>query len=164
MGEGNVNTDEIYIKAYDSKESFEWEKYALEQLKGTIAPELISANDKELIIIMKKIKFPKLNLCEIYKEGNSSIYKYGVALYNLKKTLAENGVAYYDWKNEHLFYDRENNKLYLIDYSEDPTQTTPDKNHKLLDKQFDFINKRQYISEKSFIEFKNKVNKERYYA
>jgi len=117
---------EVIEKKYWSKQKFLWEKYALEKLGGIVAPKIIEADENKLMIIMTKITFPPLDLMQVWSKGNKGLYNYGLALYELKKTLISKEVDYGDWKNEYMFYDEDNNKLYLIDFDAHETKTSSD--------------------------------------
>lgn len=151
-----------YSKKYRDSKKYEWEKYALQTLGGTIAPEIVTFDDDKLEIIMTYIEVPKLELDVIYNEGDESIYKYAQARYKLEKTLDEKGIKYYDWKNEHLFYDRGNNRLFLIDYDAHETKSIPNLKRDKIENQFSFLSVKEYLTHPEFIKFKKKLHNERY--
>ena len=155
---------QIFTKSYRDKSKYEWEKYALLQLEGTIASKLISFDDHKLIIEMSFIQVLNVDLMKICSQGDEAIYKYAEALYEVKKTLAEGGIAYYDWKREHISYDKNQNKITLIDYDEHETKIKPDIEHESINKKFEFVGKIKYINEHSFIIFKKYLEKIRYYV
>ncbi len=115
-----IKTNNSIIKNFINPQEFKWEKYALEALQETgVAPKLLGFDEKKMYIEMEIITLNNVNIYEIIKGGNIKILNFARAEYNLRKTLDENGVAYFDWKNSHLFYDQEKNFLRLIDYSGD---------------------------------------------
>lgn len=140
------------IKLYKEKIEFEWEFYALNALKNTgVAPKIINWDKKDKKYIeMENITLPNLDIFEISKEGNESILKFAKAEYNLKCTLDENGVSYYDWKAEHLFYDKDKNFLRLIDYSGDQTQKEKNRDRKKIDAEYSFIKNPNYIQDAKY--------------
>ncbi len=149
---------EIYIKKYANMQELEWEKYALKALENTgVAPQLLKCCKETMCIEMEKITLKTLNIWEIFEVGDYKIIEFAKAEYNLKSTLDKNGVAYYDWKSDHLFYDEKNNFLRLIDYSGDESFKEKNKDKDRIDKEYSFISNPNYMTEQNYIDYKNKI-------
>lgn len=110
-----------------------------------------------MCIEMEKITLKTLNIWEIFEVGDYKIIEFAKAEYNLKSTLDKNGVAYYDWKSDHLFYDEKNNFLRLIDYSGDESFKEKNKDKDRIDKEYSFISNPNYMTEQNYIDYKNKI-------
>lgn len=146
------------IKHFIDVQEFKWEKYALEALQETgVAPKLLRFDEGEMYIEMEIITLNNVNVHEIIKGGDNKILDFARAEYNLKKILDENGVAYYDWKCTHLFYDEENNFLRLIDYSGDQSNKEKNRDKSEIDLKFAFTLNPNYIKDPSYIEYKEKL-------
>lgn len=150
-----TKTNNSIIKNFIDPQEFKWEKYALEALQETgVAPKLLGFDEQKMYIEMEIITLNNVNIYEIIKGGDNKILDFARAEYNLRKTLDENGVAYFDWKKSHLFYDQEKNFLRLIDYSGDQSNKEKNRDKSEIDFEFAFIFSLNYKEDPGFIKYK----------
>ena len=128
-------------------------------MNGIYAPKLLNKDDDTMTITMEFITFDKLDLASIIDAGDEGIFKYAKARYKLEKTLLSNCVEYWDWKNEHQFYNKEKEELILIDYDSDQTDISSCNPlffkdiENQLEKKYSFLKSPVYQQEKSYQDF-----------
>lgn len=155
----------VYVKKCKTDFEYENEIYALQTLRATgIAPAIIKYDKTSRCITMEKIIIPLLDLNVIYNAGDEEIFKYAKAEYYVRSILDEKGVAYWDWKNEHQFYDITSGKLMIIDFGGDCSKTKPGILKEELDSEFSFINDMNYTKNDKYVRYKEALAQKRFYV